>query len=81
MLCDRYREKVEDFLHFLVLCEECEWEGQELLKRIGDIYGLDVWLEELTWEDNVRKMAVMLGRRVVCSDRMVAEIESVVMAE
>ena len=31
MLCDR--EEVEDVLHFLVLCDEFEWERQKLLKR------------------------------------------------
>ena len=36
-------------MHFLVLCDEFEWERQKLLKRIGDI--VDMWLEEFTEED------------------------------
>ena len=77
-----YREGVENVLHSLVLCEEFEWERQELLRRIGDIEGSDVWLEEFTEKDNVGKMAMLLGRKVVDLDRMAAEkIENVIMAE
>ena len=80
VLCDR--EEVEDVLHFLVLCDEFEWERQRLLKRIGDIEGSDMWLEEFTQEDHVGKMAMLLGRRVVGMDRMAAGmIENVIMAE
>ena len=43
------REQVEDMLHLLVIYEECEWEGLELLKRTGDIEGSDVWLEKLIY--------------------------------
>ena len=69
-------------LHFLVLCDEFEWERQKLLKRIGDIEGSDMWLEEFTEEDHVGKMAMLLGRRVVGMDRMAAvKIENVIMAE
>ena len=69
-------------LHFLVLCNEFEWERQKLLKRIGDTEGSDMWLEEFTEEDHVGKMAMLLGRRVVGMDRMAAvKIENVIMAE
>ena len=79
-MCDR--EEVENVLHFLVLCEEFEWERQELLRRIGDIEGSQVWLEEFTEEESVGKMAMLLGRKVVDLDRMVAEnIENVIMEE
>ena len=54
MLCDR--DEVEAVLHFLVICEELEWERHELL-RIGDIEGLDMWFEDFTEEDHVGKMA------------------------
>ena len=40
--------RAEEVLHFLVLCDEFEWERQKLLKRIGDIEGSDMWLEEFT---------------------------------
>ena len=66
----------------LLLCDELEWERQKLLKRIGDIEGLDMWLEEFTEKDHV-KMAIM-GRRVVGMDRMAAVkiiSENVIMAE
>ena len=56
------REEVENVLHFLVLCEEFEWERQELLRRIRDIEGSDVWLEEFMEEDNVGKLAMLLGK-------------------
>ena len=80
VMCDR--EEVENVLHFLVLCEEFEWERQELLRRIGDIEGSQVWLEEFTEEESVGKMAMLLGRKVVDLDRMVAEnIENVIMEE
>ena len=49
MLCDR--EEVEDVPHFLVPCNEFEWKRQKLLKRIGDIEGSDMWLEEFTEKD------------------------------
>ena len=69
-------------LHFLVLCNEFEWERQKLLKRIGDTEGSDMWLEEFTEEDHVGKMAMLLGRRVVGMDRMAAvKIANVIMAE
>ena len=50
-----------------MLCEEFQWERQELLSRIGDIEGSgsDAWLEEFFGADNAGKMALMLGRRVV----------------
>ena len=80
VLCDR--EEVEDVLHFLVLCDEFEWERQKELKRIGDIEGSDMWLEEFTEEDHIGKMAMLLGRRVVGMDKMAAvKIENVIMAE
>jgi len=44
-ICDR--DKVEDVLHFLVLCDEFEWERQKLLRRIGGIEGLDTWLQSV----------------------------------
>ena len=56
------REEVENVLHFLVLCEEFEWERQELLRRIRDIEGSDMWLEEFMEEDNVGKLAMLLGK-------------------
>ena len=75
MLCE-----VVDVLQFLILCEEFEWKRHELLRRIGDNEGLDILLEEFTEEDHVRKMAMLLGRRVVGLDRMAAEkIEDVIM--
>ena len=41
-----------------------------------------LWLEELTEEDHVEKMATLLGRRFVGLDRIAAErIEDVIMAE
>ena len=81
-MCAMDREEVEDVLHFLVLCDEFEWKRQKLLKRIGDIEGSDMWLEEFTEEDHVGKMAMLLGRRVVGMDRMAAvKIENVIMAE
>ena len=68
--------------HFLVLCKEFEWERQELLRRIGDIEGSHMWLEKFTEEENVGKMAMLLGRKVVGLDRMVAEnIENAIMEE
>ena len=80
MLCDS--EEVEDVLHFLVLCEEFQWERQELLSRIGDIVGSDAWMEEFAGAENDGKMALMLGRRVVGLDRMVAEkIDDLILAE
>ena len=52
------------------------------MKRIGDIEGSDLWLEEFTEEDHVGKMAMLLGRRVVGMDKMAAvKIENVIMAE
>ena len=69
-------------LHFLVPCDEFEWERKKLLKMIGDIEGSDMWLEEFREEDHVGKMAMLLGRRVVGVDRMTAvKIENVIMAE
>ena len=65
MLCDR--DEVEDVLKFVVFCEEFEWEEQELLRRIGDIEGSDICLEEFTEEDHVGKM--LLGRRFVGLDQ------------
>ena len=80
VLCDS--EEVEDVLHFLVLCEEFQWERQELLSRIGDIVGSDAWMEEFAGAENDGKMALMLGRRVVGLDRMVAEkIDDLILAE
>ena len=80
VLCDS--EEVEDVLHFLVLCEEFQWERQELLSRIGDIAGSDAWMEEFAGAENDGKMALMLGRRVVGLDRMVAEkIDDLILAE
>ena len=39
-------------------------------------------MEEFTEEDHVGKMAMLLGRRVVCIDRMAAvKVENVIMAE
>ena len=55
MLCDS--GEVEDVLHLLVLCEEFHGRG----RKIGDIEGSDVWLEEFDGADNVTKMALMLG--------------------
>jgi len=70
-------KKRKDVLHFLVLCDEFEWERQKLLKRIGDIEGSDMWLEEFTEEDEM-----LFGRRVVGMDRVAAvKIENVIMAE
>ena len=44
--------------------------------------GSQVWLEEFTEEESVGKMAMLLGRKVVDLDRMVAEnIENVIMEE
>ena len=31
-------------LSSVVTCKEFEWERQKLLKRIGDIDSLDIWL-------------------------------------
>ena len=56
-----------------MLCEEFQWERQELLSRIGDIEGSDAWLEEFAGAGNDGKMALMLGRRVVGLDGMVVE--------
>ena len=67
-------------MHFLVLCNKFEWEREKLLRRRGDIEGLDMWLEEYMEEDSAGKMALLLGRRVVGLDRMAAEkIEDVIM--
>ena len=52
------------------------------MKRIGDIEGSDMWLEEFREEDHVGKMTMLLGRRVVGMHRMAAvRIENVIMAE
>ena len=60
-----YQSFTEEVLQF-------EWERQKLLKRIGDIEGSDMWLEEFTY--HVGKMAMLLGRRVVGMDRMAAAL-------
>ena len=60
MLCDSDEVQTVETSYFtLVLCEEFQWERQELLSRIGDIEGSgsDAWLEEFFGADNAGKMA------------------------
>ena len=45
------------------------------MRRIGDIEGSHVWLEEFTEEDSVGKLAMLLGRKVA------ENIENVIMEE
>ena len=52
------------------------------MRRIGDLEGSHIWLEEFAEEDHVGKIALLLGRRFVGLDRIAAErIEDVIMVE
>ena len=36
--------EVEDVEHFLVRCNEFQGEREELLERVGEVEGADVWV-------------------------------------
>ena len=59
------------YIHFLALCDEFQWERQDLL-RMKEIESSDMLLKEFTEEEHVEKMAKLLGRRVVGLDGMAA---------
>ena len=56
--------EVEDVEHFLVRCNEFQGEREELLERVGEVEGADVWVEAFCGAGDEQRTAMMLGKQV-----------------
>ena len=56
--------EVEDVEHFLVRCNEFQGEREELLERVGEVEGADVWVEAFCRAGDEQRTAMMLGKQV-----------------
>ena len=65
--------EVEDVEHFLVRCNEFQGEREELLERVGEVEGADVWVEAFCRAGDEQRTAMMLGKQVEGLDAVVVE--------
>ena len=72
--------EVEDVENFLVRCNEFQEEREELLERVWEIEGADVWVEAFCRAGNEQRTAMMLGKQVEGLDAVVVErVDNLVM--
>lgn len=71
VLCGSGEE--EDVDHFLVACDEFDWERQVLLAEVGGVEGAKKWMEEFQWVNDKGKVAMLLGKGVEGVDGCVME--------
>ena len=74
--------EVEDVEHFLVRCNEFQGEREELLERVGEVEGADVWVEAFCRAGDEQRTAMMLGKQVEGLDAVVVErVDNLVLEE